>query len=139
MLLGELITAAALRIPVKVVLFNNSALGMVKLEMLVDGLPDFGVDVPDTNYAAIAEAMGLHAQRVVKPRDLEAAYRSAFDHDGPALVEVITDPQALSLPPRITSDQVFGFATAMSKVVLNKGAGEVVSMARSNMRNLPRG
>jgi pyruvate dehydrogenase (quinone) len=139
MLLGELVTAAALRIPVKVVLFNNSTLGMVKLEMLVDGLPDFGVDVPDTHYAGIAEAMGFHAQRVVKPRDLQRAYRAAFDHQGPALVEVITDPQALSLPPKITSGQVFGFATAMSKIVLNKGAGEVVSMARSNMRNLPRG
>ncbi|WP_067436522.1 pyruvate dehydrogenase [Nocardioides jensenii] len=138
MLLGELITAAALKIPVKVVLFNNSTLGMVKLEMLVDGLPDFGVDVPDTNYAAVAEAMGFHAQRVIKPTDLEQAYRDAFAHDGPALVEVITDPQALSLPPKITSEQVFGFATAMSKVVLNKGAGEAVSMARSNMRNVPR-
>jgi pyruvate dehydrogenase (quinone) len=107
--------------------------------MLVDGLPDFGVDVPDTNYAGIAEAMGFHAQRVVKPGDLETAYRTALTHPGPALVEVITDPQALSLPPKITSGQVFGFATAMSKIVLNKGAGEVVSMARSNMRNLPRG
>ncbi|MGH3412429.1 MAG: pyruvate dehydrogenase [Marmoricola sp.] len=139
MLLGELITAATLKIPVKVVLFNNSTLGMVKLEMLVDGLPDFGVDVPDTNYAAVAEAIGYHAQRVVRPGDLEKAYRAAFEHPGPALVEVITDPQALSLPPKITGEQVFGFATAISKVVLNKGAGEVVSMARSNMRNLPRG
>lgn len=138
MLLGELITAATQRIPVKIVLFNNSSLGMVKLEMLVDGLPDFGVDVPDTDYAAIAEAVGLHARRVVDPSDLEEAYRAAFSHDGPALVEVITDPQALSLPPKITGEQVFGFATAMSKVVLNKGAGEAVSMARSNMRNLPR-
>jgi pyruvate dehydrogenase (quinone) len=139
MLLGELITAVALRLPVKVVLFNNSTLGMVKLEMLVDGLPDFGVDVPDTNYAAVAEAIGFHAERVVKPGDLAAAYATAFAHPGPALVEVITDPKALSLPPKITSGQVFGFATAMSKIVLNKGAGEVVSMARSNMRNLPRG
>ncbi|KQZ68824.1 pyruvate dehydrogenase [Nocardioides sp. Root151] len=138
MLLGELVTAAALKIPIKVVLFNNSTLGMVKLEMLVDGLPDFGVDVPDTNYAAVAQAMGFHAQRVVQPTDLEEAYRAAFAHDGPALVEIITDPQALSLPPKITSEQVFGFATAMSKIVLNKGAGEAVSMARSNMRNLPR-
>ena len=139
MLLGELITAVALRVPVKVVLFNNSTLGMVKLEMLVDGLPDFGVDVPDTDYAAIAEATGFHARRVIEPVDLEDAYRAAFAHDGPALVEVITDPQALSLPPKVTGEQVFGFATAISKVVLNKGAGEVVSMARSNMRNLPRG
>lgn len=138
MLLGELITVATLNIPVKVMLFNNSTLGMVKLEMLVDGLPDFGVDVPDTNYAAIAEAMGLHARRVVEPTDLERAYRDAFAHPGPALIEVMTDPQALSLPPKITTEQVFGFATAMSKIVLNKGAGEVVSMARSNLRNLPR-
>ncbi|HET7305651.1 MAG TPA: pyruvate dehydrogenase, partial [Segeticoccus sp.] len=138
MLLGELITAATLRVPVKVVLFNNSTLGMVKLEMLVDGLPDYGVDVPDTNYTAIAEAMGFHAQRVVKPGDIEQAYRDAFRHKGPALVELITDPQALSLPPKVTGEQVFGFATAMSKIVLNKGAGEVVSMARSNMRHLPR-
>ena len=139
MLLGELITAVTLRIPVKVVVFNNSTLGMVKLEMLVGGLPDFGVDVPDTNYAAIAEAIGYHARRVVDPADLEDAYRAAFAHDGPALVEVITDAQALSLPPKITGEQVLGFATAMSKIVLNKGAGEAVSMARSNLRNLPRG
>lgn len=139
MLLGELITAASLKIPVKVVLFNNSTLGMVKLEMLVEGMPDFGVDVPDTNYAAVAEAMGFHARRVVRPTDLAEACRAAFAHDGPALVEVITDPQALSIPPKISGSQVLGFATAMSKVVLNKGAGEAVSMARSNMRNLPRG
>ena len=55
-----------------------------------------------------------------------------------ALVEVMTDPNALSLPPEIRSGQVIGFATAMSKIVLNRGAGEVVSMATSNMRNIPR-
>ena len=69
---------------------------------------------------------------------LDAAYREALAHDGPALVDVVTDPNALSLPPKITSDQVFGFATAMSKIVLNGGAGEAVSMARSNLRNIPR-
>lgn len=138
MLMGELVTVGTGRIPVKIVLFNNSTLGMVKLEMLVDGLPDFGVDVPDTHYAAIAEAIGFHSQRVTDPRDLRPAMRAAFDHDGPALVEVITDPKALSLPPKVTGDQVLGFATAMSKVVLNRGAGEALSMARSNMRNLPR-
>jgi pyruvate dehydrogenase (quinone) len=138
MLMGELVTVATHRLPLNVVVFNNSTLGMVKLEMLVDGLPDFGVDVPDTNYAAVAEALGFHAVRVVKPRDLEDAFRDAFAHQGPSLVEVITDPQALSIPPKISGTQVFGFATAMSKVVLNKGAGEVVSMARSNLRNIPR-
>ena len=138
MLLGELITVAAHRLPVNVVVFNNSTLGMVKLEMLVDGLPDFGVDVPDANYAAVARALGFHAIRVTDPSRIEAAYREAFAHPGPSLVELITDPKALSLPPKIKGAQVLGFATAMSKVVLNRGAGEAVSMARSNLRNIPR-
>ncbi len=139
MLLGELITAAAQQLPVKVVVFNNSSLGMVKLEMLVDGLQDFAVDVPDVNYAAIAAAMGFHAVRVSDPAFIADAYRAAFAHPGPALVELITDSQALSIPPKIKGGQVVGFASAMSKIVLNKGAGEAVSMARSNLRNIPRG
>lgn len=139
MLLGELVTAATHKLPLNVVVFNNSTLGMVKLEMLVDGLPDFGVDVPDVNYAAVAAALGFNSIRVTDPADLEGAYRAAFAHDGPSLVEVITDPNALSIPPKIKSNQVFGFATAMSKIVLNRGAGEAVSMARSNLRNIPRG
>ena len=138
MLLGELITAKMYNLPVKVVVFNNSTLGMVKLEMLVNGLPDFQTDVPDTNYAEIARAIGFHAERVEDASRLEDAYREAFDAPGPALVEVITDPNALSLPPAITGGQVVGFATAMSKIVLNGGIAEAFSMATSNMRNIPR-
>ncbi|OYN95909.1 pyruvate oxidase [Enemella evansiae] len=138
MLLGEMLTVAMYQLPLNVVLFNNSTLGMVKLEMLVDKLPDFGVDVPPVDYAAIARAMGWHSVRVEDPRELEQAYAEAFAHRGPSLVDVVTDPMALSIPPKITSAQVFGFATAMSKIVLNGGAGEAVSMARSNLRNVPR-
>lgn len=138
MLLGELITAKMYGLPVKVVVFNNSTLGMVKLEMLVNGLPDFQTDVPDTNYADIARAIGFHAERVEDASRLEDAYREAFAAPGPALVEVITDPNALSLPPAITGGQVVGFATAMSKIVLNRGIAEAFSMATSNMRNIPR-
>lgn len=138
MLLGELITAKMYDLPVKVVVFNNSTLGMVKLEMLVNGLPDFQTDVPDTNYAEIARAIGFHAERVEDASRLEGAYREAFAAPGPALVEVITDPNALSLPPAITGGQVIGFATAMSKIVLNRGIAEAFSMATSNMRNIPR-
>ena len=138
MLLGELITAKMYELPIKVVVFNNSTLGMVKLEMLVNGLPDFQTDVPDTNYAEIARAIGFHAERVEDASRLEDAYREAFAAPGPALVEVITDPNALSLPPAITGGQVVGFATAMSKIVLNRGIAEAFSMATSNMRNIPR-
>lgn len=136
MLLGELVTAATYRLPLTVVLFNNSTLGMVKLEQLVDGLPDFGVDVPDTDYSQVAAAMGFQSRRVIKSKEVEPALREALAHQGPSLVEVITDPNALSMPPQISSDQVFGFATAISKVVMNGGAGEAVSMARSNLRNI---
>lgn len=138
MLLGELLTVAAYRLPVNIMVFNNFTLGMVKLEMLVDGLPDFGVDVPVADYAAIAAAMGFHAVRVEDPRGVKKAYRTAFAHPGPSLVELITDPNALSIPPKVTGAQVFGFATVMSKIGLNKCAGEAVRMARSNLRNLPR-
>ncbi len=139
MLLGDLLTAKTYDLPITVVLFNNSTLGMVKLEMLVDKLPDFGVDVPDVDYAAIAQAMGWTSVRVTDPRQLEGAMADALAVKGPSLVDIVTNPHALSIPPKVSSDQVFGFATAVSKIVLNGGAGEAVSMARSNFRNIPRG
>ena len=138
MLLGELVTARMYDLPVKVVIFNNSTLGMVKLEMLVNGLPDYGTDVHDVNYAEVASAIGFHGERVTEPSRLRGALQEAFAYNGPALIEVMTDPNALSLPPEIRSGQVIGFATAMSKIVLNRGAGEAVAMATSNMRNIPR-
>ena len=138
MLLGELVTARMYDLPIKVVVFNNSTLGMVKLEMLVNGLPDYGTDVHDVNYAEVASAIGFHGERVTEPSRLRGALQEAFAYNGPALIEVMTDPNALSLPPEIRSGQVIGFATAMSKIVLNRGAGEAVAMATSNMRNIPR-
>ncbi|QQR99419.1 MAG: pyruvate dehydrogenase [Austwickia sp.] len=139
MLLGELITVATYRLPLTVVVFNNSTLGMVKLEMLVEGLPDYGVDVPAADYRGVAQALGFHSARVSEPGEIEPALRAALEHRGPALVEVLTDPNALSLPPQVTGEQMIGFATAMSKVVMNGGAAEVVAMASSNLRNIPRG
>ncbi|HEX4557842.1 MAG TPA: pyruvate dehydrogenase [Mycobacterium sp.] len=137
MLLSELVTVAMYQIPVKLVLFDNSSLGMVKAEMLVAGLPDYGVDVPPVNYAAVASALGIHARRVTEPKDIRPALREALATDGPALVQLITDPHALSIPPMITGQQVKGFALAMTKIVLNGGVGEAVQIARSNLRNLP--
>ena len=138
MLLGDLLTLKANGLPVKIVLFDNASLAMVRLEMLVDGLPAFGTDSPPFDYAAIATAMGIHAVRVLDPADVRQAIRAALDHPGPALVDVVTDPRALSMPPAITAGQIRGFAVAMSKEILGGGGGEVVAMARSNLRNVPR-
>ncbi|MDO4898553.1 MAG: pyruvate dehydrogenase [Rothia sp. (in: high G+C Gram-positive bacteria)] len=135
MLLGDLLTAKMYNLPLTVVVYNNSTLGMVKLEQLVQGFEDYGVDVPDTNYADIASAMGFQAERVTQAKDLEGAYKRALSHLGPSLVEVITDPNALSMPPEVEAAQIVGFATSLSKIALNRGAAEAVAMARSNLRN----
>lgn len=138
MLLGELVTLVHYQLPVKIVLFDNATLGMVRLEMLVDGLPSYGTDSPTIDYAAVARAVGIPAVRVEDPTGIRTALREAFAHDGPALVDLVTDPRALSLPPKITRAQVSGFTAAMSKEILGGGMGEVMAMARSNLRNIPR-
>jgi pyruvate dehydrogenase (quinone) len=138
MLLGELITLVHYDLPVKVILFDNATLGMVRLEMLVDGLPSYGTDSPAIDYAALGTALGIPSVRVEDPTQIRAALRQAFAHDGPALVDLVTDPRALSIPPKITRQQVSGFTAAMSKEILGGGMGEVMAMARSNLRNVPR-
>jgi pyruvate dehydrogenase (quinone) len=137
MLLGELLTVALHRLPVKIVTFNNSTLGMVKLEMLVSGLPDFGTDHASVDYAAIAKGAGIHAIRIEHPKDLRAGLTDALKHPGPALVDVVTDPNALSIPPHISGTQMAGFALAATKIVLDGGVGRMLEMARSNLRNIP--
>jgi pyruvate dehydrogenase (quinone) len=138
MLMGELVTLRVLDLPVKIILFDNASLAMVRLEMLVDGLPSWATDTPPIDYAAIASAVGIPSVRVEDPRQIRTALREVFSHDGPALVDLVTDPRALSLPPKITRHQVGGFTAAMSKEVLGGGLGEVMAMARSNLRNVPR-
>ncbi|GAA3675029.1 pyruvate dehydrogenase [Nonomuraea antimicrobica] len=138
MLMGDFLTLVQYDLPVKVVLFDNSALGMVDAEMLVAGFPPYGTTYPHTDYAAIARAAGAHALRVEDPKDVRDAIRQTLDHDGPALLDLVTDPNALSMPPRITGRQLAGFATTTSKLVLNGGVGRMIQLARSNLRNIPR-
>ncbi|MFI6501151.1 pyruvate dehydrogenase [Nonomuraea typhae] len=136
MLLGELITVKLHDLPVKTVVFNNSSLGMVKLEMLVDGLPDFGTDHEQVSYAAVAKAVGIPSITVTKPGEIRDALAEAFAADGPYLVDLITDPDALSMPPKVSAEQMKGFALAAGKIVLSGGVGRMVDMARSNLRNV---
>jgi pyruvate dehydrogenase (quinone) len=138
MLMGDLLTLSSAQAPAKIVVFNNSTLGMVKLEMLVDGLPDHGTDHPPVDYAAIAAACGIHATRVEDPAGVRTALSKAFAHPGPALVDVVTDPNALSIPPRITGEMVRGFALGATRTVLQGGVGKMIELARANLRNVPR-
>ncbi|WP_407563970.1 pyruvate dehydrogenase [Streptomyces sp. 184] len=138
MLLGELITVKQYDLPVKTVVFNNSSLGMVKLEMLVDGLPAYGTDHGKVDFSAVARGIGIPAWRVEKPGEIEGALRESLAAKGPALIELITDSNALSIPSRITLEQVRGFALAAGRTVLEGGVGTMLDLARSNLRNIPR-
>jgi pyruvate dehydrogenase (quinone) len=138
MLLGELLTVRLHRIPVKIILFNNASLGMVRLEMMVDGFPAFETDHEAVDFAAVAEAMGIESARVERPADVRTVMERALAAPGPYLLDVVTDPNALSIPPHITPQQVKGFALAAGKTVLTGGVGKMLDLARSNLRNIPR-
>ncbi|MFF7297585.1 pyruvate dehydrogenase [Streptomyces sp. NPDC008265] len=138
MLMGDFLTLVQYDLPVKVVLFNNSSLGMVELEMLVSGLPSHGTQYKNPDFAAVARAAGAYGVRVEKPKQLTGALKDAFRHPGPALVDVVTDPDALSIPPKISAEMVAGFALSAGKIVLDGGVGRMIQMARSNLRNVPR-
>ncbi|MEU1515926.1 pyruvate dehydrogenase [Streptomyces sp. NPDC005811] len=138
MLMGDFLTLVQYDLPVKVVLFNNSSLSMVELEMLVAGLPSYGTTNKNPDFALVARACGAYGVRVEKPKQLAGALRDAFRHKGPALVDIVTDPNALSIPPKISAEMVTGFALSASKIVLDGGVGRMLQMARSNLRNVPR-
>jgi pyruvate dehydrogenase (quinone) len=136
MLLGELITLRQQHLPVKVVVFNNGALGFVELEMKAAGIPTFGTDLDNPDFAGIARAIGLFGATVDKAGDLEDTLRQAFAHDGPALVDVHTVREELSLPPNITYDQIKGFTLYATRTILSGSGEELVELAKTNLRQL---
>lgn len=138
MLMGELITLRQQRLPVKVVLFNNASLAMVKLEMIVDGIVDFETDHEPTDFSAVARGVGIDAVRVEDPGDVRDALADGLGRPGPVLMEFVTDANALSIPPAITGEQIRGFAISATKTILGGGVGRMVDLARANLRNIPR-
>jgi pyruvate dehydrogenase (quinone) len=136
MLMGELLTASGLDVPVKLMVFNNSTLGMVRAEMMVVGYQPWGTDVKNPDFGAVAEACGLHGERVVDSADIGPAIERAFAHDGPALIDFVTDPRALSMPPSTTLEQVKGFALTTSKLMFSGDVAEVWQQAKSNIRDV---
>ncbi|MCT1654811.1 pyruvate dehydrogenase [Brachybacterium muris] len=138
MLMGELLTVKLHELNTKILVFNNSSLGMVKLEMLVEGIPDFETDHEHVDFAAVAQGAGIPSVRITDPKKLKKDLAAALATPGPMLIDVVTDPDALSMPPKITAQQIRGFATASTKVLLGGGVGKMVDMAASNIRNIPR-
>ncbi|MCQ4079403.1 ubiquinone-dependent pyruvate dehydrogenase [Streptomyces sp. RB6PN25] len=136
MLLGELLTLRQLDLPVKIVVFNNSALSFVELEMKAAGIVNYGTGLDNPDFAAQARAAGLYASRVERAGELEDALRAAFAHDGPALVDASTERQELSLPPKITLEQLKGFTLFATRTVLSGQGDEILELTRTNLRQL---
>jgi pyruvate dehydrogenase (quinone) len=125
------------KLPIKIVVFNNSTLGMVRLEMLVGGYPFWGTEMHNPDFSAVARAIGFHAERVERKEDLAPAIERAFAHPGPALLDVTTDPNAMSAPPKATYQEARGFALAMTRMVMDHRGDQVFELAKDNIREIP--
>ena len=119
MMMGEFVTLVQLKLPVKIIVLNNGTLGFVELEMKAGGFLDTGCDLKNPNFAAMAEAMGIKGIRVEKPQDLPSCVEQALQHDGPALVDVVSARQELVMPPTTTFDEAHKFGLFMMKAVLD--------------------
>jgi pyruvate dehydrogenase (quinone) len=134
MLLGDLLTARQLGLPIKVVVFNNSLLGFVSMELKAGGYLDTNVDLAKTDFAAIANGAGILGIRVEASEDVAGALKQAFAHPGPALVDVVTSKHELAMPPTIELAQAKGFSLYMMRAILTGRGDEIVELARTNLR-----
>ena len=134
MMMGELLSIVQLKLPVKIVLLNNGTLGFVELEMKASGFLDFGCDLTNPNFAALAESVGIKAIRVSDPKDLRKAATEILNHPGPAVLEVMTPRQELVMPPTTTIEQAKHFGLFMMKAVLDGRAAQIVDLAKVNLQ-----
>lgn len=133
MLLGDLLSLKQLEVPVKLVVFNNSSLGFVELEMKAAGILDYATELNNPDFAKLAEAAGLLGLRAEDPADVRPMIERALAHPGPALVDVVVNRQELAMPPTIDVSQALGFSLYAIKAVLSGRGDEVIDLARTNL------
>ena len=133
MLLSELLTIRQHKIPVKIIVFNNSALGFVELEMKAAGILEYGTELDNPDFGALATVAGLRGSRVGDPSQLESVLREALSHDGPALVDAVVKRQELSMPPSIELKQAAGFGLYALKALMNGRGNELLEVAETNL------
>lgn len=136
MLLGDMATIFQYKLPVKLIVFNNRSLGMVKLEMEVAGMPDNETDMVNPDFAMLAQVMGYPGKNVSKPEEVETAIRECLDHDGPYLLNIFTNRNALALPPKVELEQVLGMTKAMTQLMLGGKMEEALDTVKSNYKHI---
>jgi pyruvate dehydrogenase (quinone) len=133
MLMGDFLTLAQYRLPLKVIVFNNGTLGFVELEQKSTGFLDFGVELKNPNFAAMAEAIGIRGIRLEDATEVDEGIAAALAHDGPVLIDAVVNRAELAMPPSITLEMAKGFTLFMVKAVMSGRGDEVVDLARSNL------
>ena len=133
MMMGDFVTLIQTGLPVKIIVLNNGTLGFVEMEMKASGFLDAGCDLKNPNFAEMAQAMGIKGVRVEKPQDLRAAVKDVLQHDGPALLDVVSARQELIMPPATTLDQAHKFGLFMIKAVLDGRASELIDLGKVNL------
>ena len=133
MLMGDLLTIAQHQLPVKLVIFNNSVLGFVAMEMKAGGYLTNGTQLDNPDFAAIAKACNIEGFSVQKASELEGVLQQAFDHPGPALIDVTTAKDELAMPPQIKLEQAKGFSLYMLKAIINGQGSEIIDLAKTNL------
>ncbi len=133
MLMGDFLTLTQHNLPVKVVVFNNGALGFIEIEQKSSGFLDFGTRFKNPNFAAMAEAVGVRGIRIEDPGDVESGIAQALAHDGPVLVDAVVSRMVLPIPPGITVEMAKGFTLYMVKAVMNGRGDDLIDLAKANL------
>lgn len=133
MLMGDLLSLKQLNLPVKVVIFNNGALGFIELEQKSSGFVDFGTGFDNPDFAAMANACGIKGIRIEDPADLETGIAAALAHPGPVVIDAVVERMEMAMPPKVTAQMAKGFTLYMLKAVMNGKGNEVVELARANL------
>jgi pyruvate dehydrogenase (quinone) len=136
MMLGDLMTIVQYKLPIKIIVFNNRSLGMVKLEMEVAGIPDLETEMLNPDFTKIAAAMGIPGITISDPGEVKSELQKVFLQEGPVLVTIQTDPNALAMPPKLEFDQMKGMALYIGKMMLGGRMDEVFKIISSNYKHL---
>jgi pyruvate dehydrogenase (quinone) len=116
MLMGEIATLVKYDLRVKVIVIKNNVLGEIKWEqMVLEGNPQYGVELQPIDFAAYARACGAGGFTIEKPGDAEKILREALEYPGPAVVQAVVDPNEPPMPGKINTEQALKFAKALAR------------------------
>ena len=133
MLMGDFLSLVQLGLPVKVVVFNNGALGFIELEQKSTGFLPFGTEFKNPDFAAMAEAVGVRGIRLQDPGEVEAGIAAALNHNGPVLIDAVVNRTELAMPPAVTLEMAKGFTLYMVRAVMSGRGDELIDLARTNL------